>query len=148
MHTYTHTYLPKSIKLIQYDNKMYYLYIFFLFLMYFIDFAISVAPFPGFIPLHPSPPLPPAFTPLLSSCPWVIHISFLASLFPILFLTSPCLFCTYHLCFLFPVPFPSFSPLHVCANNLLCDLYFCESVPVLVVCLVHFLFICLFRFSC
>ena len=25
---------------------------------------------------------------------------------PILFLTSPCLFCTYLLCFLFPVPFP------------------------------------------
>ena len=93
-----------------------------------------------FIPHCPAPLLQPAF-PHLSSCLWVIHISSLASLFPILFLTSPCLFCTYHLCFLFPVPFPSFSPLHVCANNLLCDLYFCESVPVLVVCSFIFAFV-------
>ena len=27
-----------------------------------------------------------------------------------LFLTSPCLFCTYQLCFLFPIPFPALSP--------------------------------------
>ena len=68
---------------------------------------------PLYFPL-PYTPLPPSF-PHLSSCPWVIHISSLASLFPILFLTSPCLFCTYHLCFLFPahfLPFSSFlSPL-------------------------------------
>ena len=61
-----------------------------------------------FIPLHLAHPLPPTF-PHLSSCPWVIHISSLASPFPILFLTSPCLFWSYHLCFLFPVPFPPFS---------------------------------------
>ena len=30
---------------------------------------------------------------------------------PILILTSPCLFCTHQLCFLFPVPFPPLSPL-------------------------------------
>ena len=48
--------------------------------------------------------------PSLSSCPWVMHISSLASPFPILFLTSPCLFCIYQLCFLFPVTFPPFSP--------------------------------------
>ena len=58
----------------------------------------------------PCMPLTPAFPPC-SSCPWVIHISSLASPFPILFLTSPCLFCTYHLCYLFSVPFPPFSPL-------------------------------------
>ena len=52
---------------------------------------------------------PPTFLPY-SSCPWVIHINSLASTFPILFLTSPCLFCTYHVCFLFPVLFPAFSP--------------------------------------
>ena len=52
----------------------------------------------------PCTPFPPAF-PHLSSCPWVIHISSLASPFPILFLTSSCLFCTYYLCF-----FPPFSP--------------------------------------
>ena len=95
-----------------------------------------------FIPLHPAPSFPLAF-PLLSSCPWVIHISSLASPFPILLLTSPCLCCTYHLCFLFPVPFPSFSP---AADNPPGDLHFCDSVPVLVVCLVHFCFC--FRFGC
>ena len=35
--------------------------------------------------MHP----PPTNIPALSSCPWVIHISTLASPFPILFLTSP-----------------------------------------------------------
>ena len=62
-----------------------------------------------FIPLCSAPPFQPAF-PHLSSCPWVIHISSLASPFPILFLTYPCLFCTYHLCFLFLVPFLHSSP--------------------------------------
>ena len=56
------------------------------------------------IPSYPHP-LP------LSSCPWVVHISSLASTFPILLLTFPCLFSTYHLCYLFPVPFPPFPPL-------------------------------------
>ena len=52
---------------------------------------------------HPSP---------LSSCPGVVHLSSLASPFPILFLASPCLFCIHHLCFLFLVPFhPFFLPL-------------------------------------
>ena len=88
-----------------------------------------------------SPLFPSALYPHLSSCPWVIHINSLASPFPILFLTSLCLFCTYNLCFLFPVPFPLFSPFPFPADNPPCDLHFCESVPVLVVCLVHFCFI-------
>ena len=54
------------------------------------------------IPLLYSPlPCTPSPTciPLLSLCPLVVHISSLASPFPILFLTSLCLFCTYHLCY-------------------------------------------------
>ena len=90
-----------------------------------------------FIPLHPVPSLPPSF-PYLSSCPQVIHISSLTSPFPILFLTSPCLFCTYHLCFLFSVPFLPFSLLPLPADNPPRDLYFCEYIPVLVVCVVCF----------
>ena len=76
---------------------LFYLY---LFLIYFIDYAVTVVPFisPLYSP-QPCTPLPPAFPPL-SSCPWVVHVSSLASPFPILFLTSPCLFCTYHLCML------------------------------------------------
>ena len=81
-------------------------------------------------PYSPPPctPLPLAF-PHLSSCPWVIHVNCLASLFLILFLTSH-LFCTYHLCFLFPVPFPHSSPLPLPADNPPCDLHFWDSVPV------------------
>ena len=44
------------------------------FKIYFIDYAITVVPFPLFTPLHPAPPLPPTFPPY-SSCPWVIHLS-------------------------------------------------------------------------
>ena len=94
-----------------------------------------------FIHFFPAPS-PPAF-PSLSSCPWVIHISHissLASLFPILFLISFCLFCTYHLCLLFPVPFLTFSPLPLPTDNPPCD-HFCDSVPVLVVSLVCFVFV-------
>ena len=75
----------------------------------------------------------------LSLCPWVICISSLASPFSVLFLTSPCLFCTYHLCFLFLVPFPSVSLLPLPPGNRPCDLLFCDSVPVLVVWLIFFL---------
>ena len=62
--------------------------------VYFIDFAITVVPF--FSPLYSPPPwtTPPTSIVLLSPCPWVVHISYLASPSPILFLTSPCLFCT------------------------------------------------------
>ena len=72
-------------------------------------FPVPFSPFPPpFIPLCPTHPFPPAF-PYLGSCPWVIYISSLASTFPILFLTSPCLSSTYHLCYLFCVPFTPLS---------------------------------------
>ena len=97
-----------------------------------------------FIPLCPMRPLPLSF-PHLSSCPWVGHIGSLASPFPIQFLTSPCLFCTYHLCFLFPVPFPATSLLLLLpVGNPPCNLHLCGSVPVLVVCLVSVFLIQLF----
>ena len=102
---------------------------------------------PRFFPLLDSSPtsIPP--TPAFSSCPWVIHISSLASPFPKLFLTSPCLLCTYHLCFLFPALFPPFSSFLLSPDNAPCDPHFCDSVPVLVGCFVCFCF-CVFRFSC
>ena len=43
--------------------------------------------------LLPGNPIPSSNLPL-SSCSWVMHISSLATPFPILFLTPPCLFCT------------------------------------------------------
>ena len=67
------------------------------FKIYFIHHVITVVPF---LP-PPSLLCPVLHHPSHHSCPWVIHISSLASMFPILFLTSPWLFCTYHLCFFF-----------------------------------------------
>ena len=103
-------------------------------------------------PLYSPPPcipLPTHIPPLFSSCPWVISISSLASTFPIPFLTSSCLFSTYHLCYLFSVPFLPFSPSQSPADNPPGDLHFCDSVPVLVVCLLCFCFgIFFFRFGC
>ena len=94
---------------------------------------------PPFITLCPVPLLPPAF-PHLSSCPWVIHISSLASPFSILFLISTCLFSIYHLYFSFPVPLCPFYLLLLPSENPPCNLHFCDSFPVLVVCLVSFCF--------
>ena len=111
--------------------------------IYFIDYVITVIPY--FSPLYsplPCTPLLPSF-PHLSSSPWVIHIKSLAFLFPILFLTSPCQFCTYHVCFLFSVLL--FHSPHTPSLLITLHLYFCELVPVLVVCLFRF---CFFRFSC
>ena len=72
-------------------------------------FQLSSLPL-GSVFVHPSCPLPPSHIPPHSSCSWVIHMSSLASTFPILFLPSPCLFSTYHLCYLFYVPFPALYP--------------------------------------
>ena len=96
---------------------------------------LQLSHFPPFISLQHAYTLPPAFSPF-TSCPWVIHISSLASTCPLLFLTSPCLFSTYHLCYLFSVPFPSLSSSHTPTDSTPCDLHFCDPVPVLVVALV------------
>ena len=87
--------------------------------------------FPPFTALRPAYPLLPTLSPF-SSCPWVVHISSLALTFPILFLPSPCLFSTYHLCYLFYVPFPPLSPSHSPADNPPHDLHFCGfTFPIL-----------------
>ena len=98
---------------------------------------LQLSHFRPFTQLHPAQPLPPTFPPY-SSCPWVILISSLGSTFPTLFLPSPFLFSTYHLCYLFSVPFPLLSPSQSPIDNPPCDLHFCGSVLVLVVCLVCF----------
>ena len=110
-----------------------------------IDYAITVVPFP---PPHFTPSCPPTFShsPPYSSCPWVILINSLASTFPTLFLPSPCLISTYHLCYLFSVPLPPLSPSCSPIDNPSCDVHFCGSVSVLVVCSVCFCFC--FRCGC
>ena len=96
---------------------------------------------PHFSPLCvlcPVSPFPPAFSPHppFSSCAWVVHIKLLGFSISILFLT--CLFCTYQLCFLFLLAFPSFFSFPLPTDNLPRDLQLYDSVPLLVVCLVHF----------
>ena len=114
-----------------------------IFLIYLLIMLLQLSHFRPLTPLHPAHPLPPTFPPH-SSCPWVI--SSLASTFPTLFLPYPCLFSTYHLCYLFFAPFPPLSPSHSPVDNPSCELHFCGSVPVLVVCLVCFCFC--FRCGC
>ena len=140
-----HTQNIKINKVIGENEKcVFYFILFYLFFKnIFIDYAITLVPFPApLTPLHPAHPLPPTFPPY-SSCPWVILISSLASTFPTLFLPSPCLFSTYHLCYLFSVPSPP-SPSHFPIDNPPGDLHLYVSVPVLVVCLVcsYFCFRC------
>ena len=100
---------------------------------------LQLSQFSPFPPLL-STPLPSSNPSPLSSCPWVVHISSSASPFPIMFLTSPCLFCTYQLCFLIPVHFPSFSSFPLSADNPPDDLHTYDSVSVMIVCLLYFCF--------
>ena len=84
-------------------------YFIYLFFNIFIDFAITVVPFPPPTPPHPAHPLPPTL-PLYSSGPWVILISSLASTFPTLFLPSPLIL---SMCYSSSCnPLSSLSPLH------------------------------------
>ena len=82
----------------------------FLFLSIFYRLCYYSCPIspPSLNSILPTPSLP--HSPPYSSCPWVILISSLASTFPTLFLPSPCLFSTYHLYYLFSVPFSPSSP--------------------------------------
>ena len=81
-------------------------------LLFFLKYILLIMLL-QFSQLYPFIPCPPctlilsAFPPL-SSFQWVVLISFLNFLFPIPFLTSPCPFYAYQLCFFFRVPFPSY----------------------------------------
>ena len=88
---------------------------FFKYILWIMLFQWSHSFFLPFLPLR-LVPQPPAFLPL-NLCPWVVYVSYLASPFPILFLTSLCLFCIYQLRYLFPVPVSLFFPLPLPADN-------------------------------
>ena len=95
---------------------------------------------------HFPPSLPSTLhTPSLPHSPPLVHVhgSYILVLWLLHFLTIltlPLSISTYHLCCLFSVPFPPLSPTHSPADNPPCDLHFCGSVSVLVVCLVGFCF--------
>ena len=95
-----------------------------------------------FSPLH----LVPLFhlaIPHLSACPWVVYVCSLAFPLPILFLTPPCLFCTYTIVFLNPYTFFSILPLlppswYPSKWSPYLWFYFSSN------CLLSFFFVCLF----
>ena len=69
-------------------------------------------PNPPPLPLCPSTKYPLSLGQFfLSSCPWVMHVSSLASPFFILFWISPCLCCTYHFVLFNPCTFSPILPL-------------------------------------
>ena len=109
------------------SGTYHFFFLFFIFLIYLLIMLLQLSHSPP--PLHPAHPLPPKFPPY-SSCPWVILISSLASTFPTPFLPSPCLFSTYHLCYLFSVPFspsppptPLLTTLHVISISMVLFLF-------------------------
>ena len=92
--------------------------------------------FPTFPPLTPSTQQPHSLRQSpLSSCPWVMHISFLATPLPILFLISS-YFVPINLYFLIPASFPPLSPFPRPNCNHPNYLHINHSVSVPLVCLV------------
>ena len=118
----------------------YFVYQYFIFVSIFYWLCYySCLNFPPLSPL-PCTPNPSSNHPLSFHVHGPIHISSLASPFPMLLLTFPCLFCTYQLCFLIPASFPLFSSFWLPAGNPPSDLHTYDSVPVIVVCLGFCLF--------
>ena len=121
------------------------------FFKYVLLVILLVTPF--FSTLYPPGPrtFPPSSISPLTSCSWVVHISSLASPFPVLNLL---LFYTYQLCFLFPVPFPPTHPssyplitLHVISISVILFLFYLFSLFVCIGSVVdrhEFVFIFLF----
>ena len=113
------------------------------FQVYFIDYAITVVPFfLLFIPLHPAPPLPPA-CPLLT--PQFMSMGFTYKFFGFsisyTILTLPLSILYLPIMLLNPCTFSSIAPVLLPADNPPCGLHFYDSVPILVVCLVCFIFL-------
>ena len=123
------------------------LYLYYIFLIHIFDKSFKIILLimhyscPFFSLLFSLPCNPCLQHPHLSTCPWVIHISSWASSFTMLFLPSPCLFCTtnyasYSLYFHThspPAPFPT--------DEHPWDPHIYYSVPVPVVFLVCFCFL-------
>ena len=78
-------------------------------------------------------------SPYLCSCPWVIHISSLATPFPILYFTSPWLFCNYLFVLLNPLTSSPIVPNPLPSGSHQNALHVHDSVLILHVCLVCFL---------
>ena len=105
--------------------------------IHFIDYVVTVVLI--FPPVPSSTQYPHSLQqpPTLSSCPWVVHISSLASPFPILFLTSTLCIWYRPLMLLLSCTFSPILPPPT--ETPPCDLCIYDSVPVLLVCSVCYL---------
>ena len=95
-----------------------------------------------FFPLCPPPPSIPyslSQCPHHCSCPWVMHISSLAPPFPTLYFISPWLFSNYLFVLLTALTSSPISLHPLPSGNHQNTLCICDSVSVLLVCLVCFL---------
>ena len=110
------------------------------FKLYFIVYVITIVPISPLASLPPAPPPTPSGSPHTGSCPWVMCVGSLATPFPIVYFTSPWLFCNY----LFVLisshtssPIPHNPHLYGNHQNTLC-IHVSDSG--LIVCLVSFLY--------
>ena len=112
-----------------FSNIFPYLFILFLNIFYWLWYY-SCPILPLFTPFCTSPPshIPPLYFMSMGHTYkfFGFHISYMILILP--------LFYTYHLCYLFSVPFPPLPPSHSPVDNLPCDLHFCGSISLLVVC--------------
>ena len=102
-----------------------------LFKIYFIDYTITAVPTVPFAKLYTATPIPTG-NPPTSFMSMVMHVSSLATPFPILYFTSPWLFHTYLFVLLNPFTFPPCSPMPLPKDNPPNDLHIYDSVSVLV----------------
>ena len=115
----------------------------FLFLNTLIDYATKVVPFP---PFTPSCPPSSSQIPLLQFMSMGHTYQFFGFYISYTIVTLPLTIFYLPFMLLILCTFPPLSPSHSSVDNPPCDLHFCGSVPVLLVCLVCFCFC--FRCGC
>ena len=106
--------------------------------LYFIDCVITLVSIFLHCPLPPSPTHSLRPSPHHCSCPWVMCIGSLATPFPILYFTSPWLFCNYLFGLLNPLTSSPIPHTPLPSSNNQNTLHIHDSVSVLI-CLVRFL---------
>ena len=123
----------------------------FLFLKYILlIMLLQFSQFSPFIPTLPCSPQPSSLPPHLVHVHGLyMYVSTLTSVSYTILNLFPSILCL-PIMFLIPCTFPFSPPLPLPTENPPCDVYFSDSVPVLVVCLVFVVFVCvcMIRLSC
>ena len=109
------------------------------FLNYILLVIYSYYNYPKFPALTPPSSTPHSLKQSPYTCPWVMCISYLATPFPILYFASPWLFCNYLFILHTLLTSSPLSPASLPSSKHQSALCICDSVSVLLVCLVCFL---------